>query len=214
MKSSKKLIVLFYMLSILSAPGFAQTINEIFDKNVPITWLGLDFSGAKFLGDREKYGSSSDVKFLIKSWNDVIEREKDKYNVARATKKTKAEYRADVTGVHNEELDISEMLSNNPGESFHLKAEDISTIVNSYDFQGLAGIGLMFNVESFNKFEQQAAIWVTFINLNSKEVLFTDRMLASPGGAGMRNYWARAVLETLEKMEKKQMEVWRKKYVH
>jgi hypothetical protein len=211
---TKRMFVLSCLLMSVATLGNAQTINDIFNKDVPITWLGIDFTGAKFLGDRERFGSSSDVKFLIKSWNDMVEREHEKYNAARATHKLKAELHIEVTRNHNEDLDISDMLSTNPSDYVHLKDEDVVAIVNSYDFSGLSGIGLMFVVESFNKYEPQASIWVTFINLGTKEVLLTDRILAPPGGASLRNYWGGSIHVVMEKMEKKQMEVWQKKYAH
>jgi hypothetical protein len=190
----------------------AQKMNDVFNEDVPIAWLGLDFTGAKLIGDREKYGSSSDVKFLVKAWNDLIDAEKNKYNVARATKKKAAEYHSEVARNHNEEIDISELLSNNREDHLHLKEEDIRAIVRTYDFQGLTGIGLMFNIESFSKLEGKAAIWVTFIDLASKEVIFADRVISPPGGNGLRNYWGGSISATMDKMAGKQMELWRKQY--
>jgi hypothetical protein len=210
--NTKTLIIVLCMAGSLATPTAAQSLNGIFDKSVPMTWLGLDFTGALFIGDRDKYGSSSDVKFLIKSWDDLIERERDKYDVSKPFDKPHVENKIDITRNHNEELDVTEMLTNNPSTYFHLREEDIATIVKSYDFAGLRGIGLMFNVESFNKFGQQAAVWVTLIDLESKEIMFTERMQEAPGGSGLRNYWAGSIVAILKKIEKKQFELWRKKY--
>jgi hypothetical protein len=200
---------------VLSAfTGFAQTVNDVFDKNVPVTWFGLDFTGAKFLGDREKMGSTSDVKFLIKSWNDLIEREKPNFDIQKAFSKTKVDYKIEVARNHNEELEITDILTNDQSEYLHLKPEDIETIVKSYDFTGSSGLGLMFNVESFNKLKEEAAVWVTFINIDTKEVILTDRMVEPPKGAGLRNYWAGSIKLMLEIIKKKQMDAWKKKLVH
>jgi hypothetical protein len=208
----RTLIIMLCITGSFTTSTGAQSLNGIFDKNVPITWLALDFTGALFIGDRDKYGSSSDVKFLIKSWNDLMEREREKYDVGKPLGKPHVENKIDITRNHNDAIDVTEMLTNNPSLYFHLREEDITTIVKSYDFTGLSGIGLMFNVESFNRFGQQAAIWVTFIDLESKEIMFTERMQEAPGGAGLRNYWAGSVMAVLKKIEKKQFEFWRKKY--
>jgi hypothetical protein len=207
------LCVLFIFVGINTSVAQASKA-DIFDASVPITWLGVDFSGAKLIGDREKYGSSSDVKFLIKSWNDLLEREYNKYNVGAALRKSKVDLKMDVTRSHNEELDISEALSNNASDYLHLKEEDIAAIIKDYDFQGLTGLGVMFNVESLNKLEQKAAVWVTFIDLNSKQVLLTERMIERAGGAGLRNYWARSFFDVIDVMRAKQFEAWRKKHAH
>ena len=208
--------LVFILGCLLTGSSFtnAQSRSDIFDRDVSITWLGLDFTEAKFLGDRERYGSSSDVKFLIKSWNDLIDKERKKYDPARATRKKKADYQIDIARNHNEDLDVSEMLSNDKNDYLHLKEEDITSIVNTYDFKGLSGVGMIFVVEGFNKLQSEASIWVTFINLGTKEVLLTERIQAPPSGTSLRNYWGGSVSHVMEKMEGKQMEIWRKKFSH
>jgi hypothetical protein len=118
----------------------------------------------------------------------------------------------DVTRSHNEELDVTEMMSNSEGDYLRLKEDDITQIIRSYDFQGLSGLGLMFNVESFNKQEQKAAIWVTFIDLASKDILLTERFIERAGGSGLRNYWSRAVFDAIDRIKAKSFDAWRKKY--
>jgi hypothetical protein len=103
------------------------------------------------------------------------------------------------------------MLTNNPSDYLHLKEEDVAAIIKGYDFQGLDGLGVMFNVESLNKLDQKAAIWVTFIDLKTKDVLLTERMIERAGGAGLRNYWARSFFDVIDRIKAKQFEAWRKK---
>jgi len=200
------------LLLLLSLASQAQSVSGVFDPSTPVTWLGLDFTNAKFIGDRDKYGSLSDVRYLLKSWNDLMENEKDKYDVGKPFKKPKIEYRRDVTRDHNDELDVTEMLTGDQSLYSHVNADDVRAIVKSYDFKGLRCIGVMFIVESFSKTSQKGAVWVTFIALDTNEVLFTERMEGPPGGSGVRNYWAGAIVDILKKIEKKDFELWRKKY--
>jgi len=209
MKISK--VVLFGMLFATSA-GIAQTKSDIFVKEVPVTWLGLDFTSAKLIGDRERYGSVSDVLHLMEAWNQLMLAEPDKFDVARAIGRIKLANVVEVTKEHNAELDVPAMFSNNEKDYLHIKMSDVEEIIAGYDFKDLNGIGLMFNVESFNKINVEGSIWVTFINLGTKEVLFTERMVAPPTGMGMRNYWAGCIYEILTKIRKKEFEMWRKKH--
>lgn len=209
---AQQLYFLICLMLCATLPCCAQSVSSVFDPSTPVTWLGLDFSNAKFIGDRDKYGSLSDVRFLLKSWNDLMEAEKDKYDVSKPFKKTKVDYRLDVTRDHNEEVDVTEMLTADQSLYAHMNKEDIDAIVKSYDFKGLSGVGFMFNVESFSKISQKGAVWVTFIDLASKEILFTERMEESPGGSGIRNYWAGAIVDMLKKIEKKDFELWKKNY--
>lgn len=192
----------------------AQDRNDIFDPKVKITWLGLDFSAHKFIGDRERLGSESDMRHLFDAWNDLIIKESDKYNIADAIGRSKASFanEIDVTKEHNAELDVVGMYSDSEKDYLHLKGEGVEEIIASYDFKGLTGIGLMFNSESFSKSNVEAAIWITFVNMETKEVLFSERMTAPPAGAGTRNYWAGAMVKIIERIKKKEFESWRKKF--
>jgi len=198
----------------VSALGIqAQSVNDIFDPKTTITWLGMDMTGAIFIGDREKFGSQSDIQNLIKSWNDVLEREKEKFNVQLMVHKTvPVDMKLDVTRNHNSDLDISNILSEKTGDHVHLRKNGVEQIAAAYNFDGATGVGLMFNIESFNKTNNEASLWVTFINMGTGEVIITERMTANPGGAGVRNYWLGAVRGIMEKVKKKEFTVWQKKY--
>lgn len=192
----------------------AQERSDIFDPKTKVTWLGLDFSAHKFIGDRERLGSESDMRHLFDAWNDLIIREADKYNIADAIGRRASTFvnEIDVTKEHNTELDVMSMYSDDKKDYLHLTKEGVDEIIASYDFKGLSGIGLMFNAESFSKLNGEAAIWITFVNLESKEVYFSERLVAPPAGAGTRNYWAGAMVKIIERIKKKEFEAWRKKF--
>lgn len=209
MKISK--VVVFGIL-LVSSQAIAQTKSDVFVKDVPVTWLGLDFTSAKLIGDRERLGSESDVRRLLDAWNDLILAEPDKFDIAKAIGRVKVENVIAVTKEHNAELDVMTMFSDNEKDYLHIKMSDVEEIIAGYDFKDLSGIGLMFNVESFNKINVEGSVWITFINLGTKEVLFTERMVAPPTGMGLRNYWAGCIYEILTKTRKKEFEMWRKKH--
>jgi hypothetical protein len=211
MRLKKLFVLLILTLPLVSLR--AQTVNDIFDPNVPVTWLGWDLTGAIFIGDREKYGSQSDIQRLIKSWNDLMERERDKFNVKAMMKKAvDIEYKLDVTRNHNAELDIANILSEKSADHVHLRKDGVEQIASAYNYEGAKGVGLMFNIESFNKTNNEASLWVTFVNMENGQVLLTERMTASPFGAGLRNFWAGAVVDIINHIKKKDFEAWRKKY--
>ena len=202
-----------FMLSILLAlPVFGQDKADVFNPSTEITWLGLDFSGAKFIGDRERLGSESDIRHLIDAINELMITEADKYNVAAAIQRKTVDNEIEVTNEHNAELDVLAMISTDGKDHIHLNRSQVEEIISSYDFKGKSGIGLMFNVESFNKLLEEGSFWITFINMGSKEVLFTERLTAPPAGFGMRNFWAGSVNGVLAKIKKKEFENWRKKH--
>jgi hypothetical protein len=206
-------ITLLFVLATITADA-QDLMQSVFDPKAEITWLGVDLSQAKLIGDRERWGSTSDVQRIMEAWNDLIVKEKDKFNIARALGKERDKVRnmVEVTKESNANLDVTEMFSNEKTDHVRLRPGDIVAVVSEYDFKDASGLGLMFNVESFSKLDDEAAIWVTFIDIRNKEVLFSERMTGQPGGAGMRNFWANSVFEVLERMKKKEFEMWRKKY--
>ena len=208
-----KLKPIVFMLSILlTLPVFSQDKADVFNPSTEITWLGLDFSGAKFIGDRERLGSESDIRHLIDAINELMINEADKYNVAAAIQRKTVDNEIEVTNEHNAELDVLAMISAEGKDHVHLNRSLVEEIISSYDFKGKSGIGLMFNVESFNKLLEEGSFWITFVNMGSKEVLFTERLTAPPSGFGMRNFWAGSVNGILAKIKKKEFENWRKKH--
>lgn len=209
MKISK---VMLFGILLAASPVAAQTKSDVFKVEVPVTWLGLDFTNAKLIGDREKLGSESDVRHLLDAWNDLILAEQDKFDVAKAIGRVKLENVIAVTKEHNAELDVMSMFSEDEKDYQHIKVSDVEEIISGYDFKDLSGIGLMFNVESFSKLDGEGSVWITFINLGTKEVLFAERMVAPPSGGGLRNYWAGCIYEILTKIRKKEFEMWRKEH--
>jgi hypothetical protein len=209
-----KLNLLFLFLFAAALSVHAQRRSDIFNKDVEITWLGLDLSKAKLIGDRERYGSESDMRRLAESWNNIFLKEPDKFNVARALHRASVKNAIEITNDHNQQLDILSLYSDNKDDFSLMKLSDVEEVVAGYEFSGLSGIGLMFIIDSFSKLNGKASVYVTFINLETKEVLLAEKMVSSPGGAGLRNYWANACAGILEKIKGKDYERWRKSYAN
>lgn len=205
--------IVFVVLILLTSSAIAQNKSDVFDPNTPITWLGLDFTDARFIGDRERLGSESDLHHLLDALNELMVKEADKYNVAAALQRKTVENATEITTEHNAGLDVLSMISPDGKDHVHLNPDGVQEIVSGYDFKGKSGIGLMLNVESFNKLIEEGSFWVTFVNLGTKEVLLTERLTAPPSGFGMRNFWAGSVNGVLTKIKKKEFETWKKKHV-
>jgi len=188
-----------------------QTASAVFDPQTPVTWLGIDFTRAKLIGDEDKLNQGDKIKELVASWNELMIKEASKYNIGDAFNKKNVVTNFSAVVKQNEGLDYMAMLAKN---SFEVKMDKdiVRGIVAGYDLQGMTGLGLMLNVESFSKPDNQGVIWMTFINLNTKQVIFTERMTAQPGGFGLRNYWAGAIAGMLKNTKKKDYQAWHKKY--
>ena len=206
----KKKILLLAIL--FSNVAFGQTRNDVFDSKVPVTWLGLDFTAAMFIGDREKLGTGEGIRSMLYAWNNLVINEPAKYDIAKAIDRLSVEKDITATEERIAALKVDGMYSDKTADHFHINPQDVEEIVKSYNFGELKGIGLLFIVESFNKLNVEGSIYAAFINIETKEVLFTERMTGAPGGFGLRNYWAGAIYTILKNMTKKEFSMWRKKH--
>ena len=197
-----KFLIVALALSTSVQSTFAQSKADIFDPKVPITWLGVDYSQTKFIGlATTKDVAISNDEFrdtYVSSWNYLFINEQKKYDVAKATNRESVKYAIDVTLQANKQLLKKDFYSNNPSDFSLLKEADIVNLVKNYDFQKNEGIGLIFFVEGMSKGISSMGVWVTFVDMQSKTVLFTKYMAHPPGGFGFRNYWAKPLYSTLQ----------------
>lgn len=188
----------------------AQSRADVFNKDVPFTYFGIDLSSAKLIGDRGRYGSESDMQRLAEAWNDLFLKEPAKFDVAKPFGRATVTNAIEVTKDHNVQLEILSHYTDNKDEAQRLTFNDVKRIVGGYDFGGASGLGMMFIVDSFSKPHGKAFVWVTFINIDRKEVVFTERMEGNPGGAGLRNFWANSLHDILQQIQKKEFKKWQK----
>jgi len=203
-KNPKWSVTLFFLFLSLQTL-FAQTKSDIFYENVPVTWLGIDFSQAKFVGSEAAYKASGQLvnsEFAEKyasAWNNLFITEPKKYDVARAIHRPSVAYALDVTEKANKA--INKNFFTEREEDFKtLTEQNISDLIKQYDFQGKTGIGMMFFVEGMSKGQEEEGVWVVFMDMNSKTVLLTSYQTGKPGGFGFRNYWAKPFYTILKSM--------------
>ena len=93
-------VIFFAALNIVSA----QTKEDLLAGTADVTWLGLDFSQAKFIGTATQFKDAGEVtnadfrdKF-IRGWNQLFIDEQKKYDVAKVVHRPEIKYAIDVTG--------------------------------------------------------------------------------------------------------------------
>ena len=198
----KKLLTLV-VACVLSISLRAETKADIFNPAVPITWLGLDFSQLVFIGSATQYHDAGTVtgddlrNKYFPGWNELVINEKEKYNVADAVHRTEVTYATEVTAKANKQIPDHDFFSTNESDFQKLTEQKIGDLVKKYDFQGKTGIGLMFFVDGMNKSAAKASVWVTFVDMKTKKVLFTEHEVEKSGGFGFRNYWAKSFYNVL-----------------
>jgi hypothetical protein len=214
MKRTQKLnwLFAFVLLFGINTKSFSQTLKEVFnDSESPLTYLGIDFSKARLLD----IGNADDIRNrLYGSINDLIIMEPKKFDLNGAFRKSNIGHDFSAVSKNNGKANINDILSTNSADFDRFNESDIASMVKALDLSGKDGVGLLFVMEAMRKIDKKgdAAIWVTLVNMKTKKVLMTERIITKATGIGFRNYWASTIKEVIEEIDKKKYKEWRTKY--
>lgn len=200
----RKLIALpLLMLSMMAMTANAQTLKNFLDnKDSTFTWLGVDFTQAKLLGDAAaKTDAIVDHEFT--ALNQVIVNEQKKYDVPGALHRDKYNTSIGLVNKRNEAINKDALKSDESSDFERLKPEDITKVVKSYDFSGKHGIGVMLVMEAMSKTSKSAAMWLTIVDMDRKNVLLTERYVGKgqKWSFAWRNYWLATIKSALDDID-------------
>jgi hypothetical protein len=204
----KRVILLLFVVAVFGSVN-AQTKEDIFRKETPITWLGIDFSEARYIGDPGTV-DTYEMKGLFDKINQLILAESDKYNLRKSFNKSYITPNLSLVNELNAKIDESKLLSNDNNDISRINADMVQLMANRYKFENINGIALVFIMESMNKNTSQASMWVTFVNATNNKVILTTRMVGKSGGFGFRNHWAGSIYKVLDLIRAKQYKAWQK----
>lgn len=197
----------------ITTSAFSQTLKDVFSNSKsPIVYLGIDFSKAKLLDN----GDPNDIKNrLYASINQLIVNEPKKFDLKGAFRKDNIDYDFAAVNKSNAQINENEIISTNSADFNRFKEVDIANMVKSLDLSGKTGIGILFVMESMRKMDKKgdAAIWVTLVDMKTKSVLMTERMVTKGKMAiGFRNYWASTIKSLLDDIQDEKYMEWQGKY--
>lgn len=201
----KKLILLSLLIG---SSAFAQ-INKSAIFGDDLIWYGIDYSRAKFIMD----SPPNEIKSTMFSWNTVVVNEANKYDVAKSFQKKNVFNDLAPVMKHNKDIDETQMISLNPYK-FDNADETVASIVSSYTGgEKTEGLGLVFVVESYNKPKTQAVYYLTFFDIKTKQIIYTEKITEGPpSGFGLRNYWASTIYKVLKDIEQYKYASWKFKF--
>lgn len=194
-----------------------STVSDVFNSQ-EIVWFGLDFSQARFIGQFDQavgagVATSSDLKHkLIPSLNELIRNEPTKYDIAKFLKKKDVYFDMQVMRAVNEQIDESNLISDNDFLFEDPQAIVRQSVKNYPMGDKTSGVGVVFIVEYFSKPSLLASVYVTYFDIQSREVLFSEKLIGKPRGITLRNFWAGAIFNIMTDIEKKEFNAWKKKY--
>ena len=214
-------ITLLYALTYPVSPAQAQeTENRITFKNflsgeLRVAFLGIDLSEAKFIGDEIDWPGVDFIKSINPAWNNLLAYDLRKYRIlprALRLKSESVEYYHNICTIHNNELTFKDAIVP-VWQSEGLNDDKIQLTLNTYDFAGLTGVGLMILIESFDAKNKIGRMTFTFLDLDTHKIIYSEKMSGFPGGTGPRKYWVETVHDVISQVQEIKYKEWKKEYL-
>ncbi len=159
-----------------------------------ITWIGIDYTQAKFVG-ADGFTDPGDLPRFLLAWNDFVITEPDKYDVKKALGSTAVNIDLTYTYEKNEAIDTKAMVQE---EDYQLTQQEAEAVAKSYELSEVEGVVALLVAECYNKKLTRGSHWLILMDAQSSEILSAERFVEKPGGFGLRNYWARTIYELLK----------------
>ena len=95
-----------------------------------------------------------------------------------------------------------------------MKENDIKNCVEALPLEGKEGIGLVFIMEGMKKISGKGygSVWITLIDMQTKEVLITERIVREAEGFSFRNYWTSIIRKAIIEIDWSKYKEWKRKY--
>ena len=188
------------VICLWSAAGHAK---ETASNNV-LVWCGLDYSKVKMIGTLDFRQPDQIFPGALSEWNGLFMKEmlpkletmaplmeSDLSAVEARNEKASASQIEREDGTRAEKVNSSNITEAN-----------IAEIVSSYKLKHDNGVGLVFIMDRLVKAQETGCLYVVFFDIGSRKVLHSERIVASAGGFGFRNYWFRPVKTAVDKLPK------------
>lgn len=211
-----KKTVLTICICLMAYMTYSQTAKDMVTaSDVKVTWLGVDFSHVKLIGDFNQWGnggekSGNQIKEIyFPKWNELILNESEKYDLVGMLRKSKLKYDTGMITDLNDETPLEDLEADDEPD---YTEEDIVSFVKSYQLDDTEGIGVVFIAEALNKRKTLAIYHFVAFNMSTKEVLIQERIESKPSGFGLRNYWGGSIYRTIKTITNTYYKKWKRKY--
>lgn len=196
----KKVSLLAAFIFCLSSAGFsadqASTAKEI-------VWVGIDYSQVRMIG-ADFNDPNKIFPGMLDAWNSLFIKER----IKKLKSSVKKDVILDTTGVAEvNKKATAKQIKQNPGpddtmEKTHLNNTVIAAMVKAYSLESKNGTALVYIADRFMKdgSKGNAAIYSVFFDIETRNVIKSERHMVKARGFGFRNFWFGAIKEIEPKL--------------
>ena len=215
---NRRLCLLFTFVLLVSAtPTFSQTLKDFFsNRSTQLTYLGIDYT--KNLFYKNPGANPTDIRDkYYTGMNDLVVKEQfDKsYDIGAAFGRNNT-INIDLSAVtaNNNKIDVGKIVSSRKSDFERLTETDIKNSVEALPLEGKEGIGLVFIMEGMKKVggKGYGSVWITLIDMKTKEVLITERIVREAEGLSFRNYWVSIIRKAIIEIDWSKYKEWKRKH--
>jgi hypothetical protein len=207
-----KKLLLFVMVLLVGGKVSAQnSMADLFSGKAKLVFLGLDFTQAKYIGKIGFTDPAAIQNQHMVSWNNLIEMEPKKFSLQKPFSLKDDQYMSKVEDMvkFNKAANVADNITD---DEYSITEDQVKKSVAKYSLSEKDGIGVVYVVESLSKTAEKLTAWVTFIDLSTKKVLYTEKVEGKAGGFGFRNYWAGGVYKINNEIDSKLYKKWSKQF--
>lgn len=196
---------------------FSQTLKDFFTNTAtPLTYLGIDYTNNLFYKNADADPSDVKDKYYPGINELVVKQQYDRnYDIGSAFNR-KNVISIDISAVtlNNKQIDIAQIISRKKSDFERMNLDDIKKTVAALNTDGKEGIGLVFVMEGMKKVSGKGygSVWITLIDMKTKEVLLAERVVHEAEGFSYRNYWVSVIRKTIMEIDWNKYKEWKKKY--
>ncbi len=155
-----------------------------------VTWLGIDFSKAKFT--RQGFQLTQEVVLrYFSDWNSLIISDQKKYDVRMSFRKPIMQYDLSWVTKRNKTVKINNLISNFITIDAIYNEDSIINYIQNSQLPKVSEYSLLFIVESFDNRVKTGTVWVVIVQTSTGKVVLCEKFMKNPSGFGLRNYWGR-----------------------
>lgn len=158
-----------------------------------VTFYGVDFSQVNIVGD-----DAPDSQYLqaFRRINDLFVTEPEKYDIARYLRTHIARYDFEMVAAVNAATDLSRA---RPMQATLLDKESLAAHISRLPVTG-DGVGLIIIADCLDKTRETGYFHILFFDRATRSVIAQASLSGKARGFGLRNHWARAMLNSIRSL--------------
>jgi len=137
----KKLIILLLSCFTLNMVSAQTTMSNLFDGTTKVTFLGLDFTQAKFIG-QDGFNDPAKIKtYYLQEWNNKLVEEYDKYNLMSVLRIKNYTTEVDDLILLNDGYNVEANIING---TYSITEKEVAKSVSRYKLSNTEGMGISY----------------------------------------------------------------------